>query len=78
MTSSPTPDFGDDRLEAVADIALPCFYDRPTNALQSQALTRVPLTIELELAGPEVWVGLRQVRVTARAVMPVAAVDEDC
>ena len=66
-----------DLRQAVPDIALPRLDNNPARRLENRALPGIPFSIELELAGPERGVRFRQVRVAARTVVPVAAVDED-
>ena len=82
-----TPDYG--RSSSVVEISAttPARRSRMSHSQTSKtrqsassswlALARVALAVELELAGPELRVRLGQVRVAARAVVPVAAVHED-
>jgi hypothetical protein len=72
-----TADTLDDARWAVAKVALPCFEDDPPYPLQHRALSSVTLPVELEFPLPEGRVRLRGVRVTARAMVPVASVHED-
>jgi hypothetical protein len=67
----------DDVRESLANVALPRFYHYPARSFEQGALAPVTFPVQLELASPELGVGLREVRVAARAVVPVAAVDED-
>jgi len=50
---------------------------RPSLLFELTALAGIPLPVELELAHPELGVGSGETRLTTRAVVPVAAMDED-
>jgi hypothetical protein len=63
--------------QSVTHVAFPGLDDHPVRPFQVGTLSSVALPVELELPRPEVWIGLRKVRVAPRAVVPETAVDEN-
>ena len=67
----------DNVLRAFTHVALPSLDHDPVSGFEVRAFPGISFSVQLELAGPECGVGLGYVRIAARAVMPVATVDED-